>query len=58
MFYCHSKNPWVLYIIVDDFIKDDFIQEGDGQVTSSSVSLPDPVVFETEEKRLRVTTSD
>ena len=33
----------------NDFIKDDFIQEVDGQVTSGSVSLPDPVTLETEE---------
>ena len=35
-----------------DFIKNDFIQEGDGQVASGSASLPDPVSLETEEQRL------
>ena len=34
------------------FIMDHFIPEGDGQVVSGSVSLPDPVVLETEEKPL------
>ena len=33
----------------NDFIKDDFVTEGDGQVASGSASLPDPVVLETEE---------
>jgi len=33
-----------------DFIKDDCIPEGDVQVASGSVSLPDPVVLETEEQ--------
>ncbi len=28
----------------NDFIKDDFIPEGDGQVASDSASFPDPVV--------------
>ncbi len=32
-------------MIFNDFIKDDFIPEGDCQVVSGSVSLPDPVVF-------------
>ncbi len=36
----------------NDFIKDDFIPEGDGQVTSGSESLPDPVALETEEQTL------
>jgi hypothetical protein len=31
----------------NDFIKDDFIPEGGGQVTSGSVSLTDPGVLET-----------
>ena len=35
----------------DDFIKDDFIPDGDGQVSSGSVSLPDPVALEVEERR-------
>jgi hypothetical protein len=33
-------------VVVNDFIKDDFIPEGDGQVASGSASLPDPVVLE------------
>ncbi len=40
-------------MVFNDFIKDDFIQEGDGQVASASVSLPDPVTLETEEQRLK-----
>ena len=36
----------------NDFIKDDCIPEGDGQVESGSASLPDPVVVETEEQML------
>jgi hypothetical protein len=36
----------------NDFIKDDFIQEGDGQVASGNASLPDPVALETEEQGL------
>ncbi len=42
-------------VVFNDFIKDDFIPEGGGQVTSGnsgSGSLPDPVVFETEEQIL------
>ena len=39
-------------VVFNDFIKDDFIPEGDGQVASGSVSLPDPVVLETEEQML------
>jgi hypothetical protein len=35
-----------------NFIKDDLIQEGDGQVASGSEFLPDPVTLETEEQRL------
>jgi hypothetical protein len=31
-------------MVFNDFIKDDFIPEDDGQVESGSVSLPDPVV--------------
>ena len=38
--------------LFNDFIKDDFIPEGDGQVASGSVSLSDPVVLETEEQML------
>ena len=34
-------------MVLNDVIKDDCIQEGDGQVSSGSVSLPDPVVLET-----------
>ena len=39
-------------VTFNDFIKDYFIPEGDGQVASGSVSLPDPVPLETEEQRL------
>ena len=39
-------------MVFNDFIKDDFIPEGDGQVASGSASLPDPVVLETEEHML------
>ncbi len=35
-----------------DFFKNDFIQEGDGQVASGSASLPDRVALETEEQML------
>jgi hypothetical protein len=37
---------------INDFIKDDFIQEGDGQVAAGNASLPDPVALETEEQGL------
>ena len=36
----------------NDFIKDDFIPEGDGQVASGSAFLPEPLVLETEEHML------
>ena len=39
-------------MVFNDFIKDDFIPEGDGQVASGSASLPNPVALETEEQRL------
>ena len=39
-------------MVVNDFIKDDFIPEGDGQVASGSASLPDPVALETAEQTL------
>jgi hypothetical protein len=39
-------------VVFSDFIKDDFISEGDGQVASGCASLPDPVVLETEEQML------
>ncbi len=39
-------------MVFHDFIKDDFIPAGDGQVASGSASLPDPVALETEEQRL------
>ena len=40
-------------VVFNDFIKDNFIQEGDGQVASgNAASLPDPVALETEEQRL------
>ena len=38
--------------VVNQFIKTDFIPEGDGQVASGSASLPDPVALETEEQTL------
>ena len=37
----------------NDFIKDDFIPEGHGQVTSDSASLPDSVALQTEEQTLK-----
>ncbi len=40
-------------MVFNDFIQDDFIPEGDGQVASGSASLPDPVALETEEQRLK-----
>jgi hypothetical protein len=40
-------------VVFNDFIQDDFIPEGDGQVASGSASLPDPVALETEEQRLK-----
>ena len=39
-------------MVFNDFIKDDFIPECDGQVASGSASLPDPVALETEEQTL------
>jgi hypothetical protein len=39
-------------VVFNDFLKDACIPEGDGQVSSGSVSLPDPVVLETEELML------
>ncbi len=39
-------------MVASDFIKDDCIPEGDGQVASGSASLPDPVVVEAEEQML------
>ena len=39
-------------VVFNDFIKDYFIQEGDGQVVSGSESLPDPVTLETEDQNL------
>ena len=39
-------------VVFNDFIKDDCIPEGDGQVASGSASIPDPVVLETEERML------
>jgi hypothetical protein len=35
-------------VVFNDFIKDDFIPEGDGQAASGSVSHPDLVVLETD----------
>ena len=39
-------------VVFHDFIKDDFISEGDCQVPSGFASLPDPVALETEEQTL------
>ncbi len=39
-------------VVFHDFIKDDFISEGDGQVASGSASLSDPVTSETEVQTL------
>ena len=39
-------------VIFNDFIKDDLIPSGDGQVASGSAPLPDPVALETEEEKL------
>ncbi len=39
-------------LVFNDFIKDDCIPEGDGQVASGPSSLPDPVVLETEKQML------
>jgi hypothetical protein len=39
-------------VVFNNFIKNDFIPEGHGQVESGSASLPDPVVLETEEQTL------
>ncbi len=36
----------------NDFIKDDFIPEGNGQVTPGSASLPETVTLETDKERL------
>ncbi len=38
-------------MVFNDFIQDDFIPEGDGQVLHPS--LPDPVALETEEQILK-----
>ena len=39
-------------VVFNDFIKNDFISEGDGQVASGLESLSDPVALETEEQTL------
>ena len=39
-------------VVFYDFIKDDFIQEGNGQVASGSASFPDPVVLEMKEEQM------
>jgi hypothetical protein len=39
-------------VVFNDFIKDDFIPEGHGQVASGSAPLPDTVALETEEQTL------
>ena len=51
MFTLNSRDLRILHDVgFNDFIKDDFIPEGDGQVTSDSVSLPHPVSLETEDQ--------
>jgi hypothetical protein len=39
-------------VVFNDFIKDDFISEGNGQATSGSAPLPDLVALEKQEQRL------
>jgi len=39
-------------VVMNDFIKDDLIPDGDGQVATGFASLLDPVALETEEQRL------
>jgi hypothetical protein len=39
-------------VVFNEFIKNDFIPEGDRQVASGAASLPDPVALETEEQSL------
>jgi hypothetical protein len=52
---CYSKLSGLEDVVFNDFIKDDFIPEGHGQVASDSASLPDPVALETlaEEQTLK-----
>jgi hypothetical protein len=38
----------------NDFIKIDFIPEGDGKVTSGDTSLPDPAIRDSKESRMSV----
>jgi len=38
-------------VVFNDFIKDGFIPEAEGQVVSGSASLPDPVVVETDARK-------
>ena len=39
-------------MVFNDFIKNEFIPEGHGQVASGSATLPDPVALATEEQTL------
>jgi len=48
----YSQLSGLEIVVFNDFIKDDFISEGDGQVASGSASLPDPVALETAEQTL------
>ena len=48
----YSQLSGLQDVVFNDFIKDDFIPKGDVQVASGSASLPDPVVFQTEEQIL------
>ena len=48
----YSQPSGLEDVVFNDFIKDDFIPVGDGQDESGSTSLPDPVVWETEEYKV------
>jgi hypothetical protein len=48
----YSQLSGLEIVVFNDFIKDDFISEGDRQIASGSASLPDPVALETVEETL------
>jgi hypothetical protein len=50
MFTLNSQDLTI--VVFNDFMKDDFIPEGDGQVASGSESLPDLVDLETDAQML------